>query len=70
MGGLFDNLVTPIPDCTDLLERYGVRHGIKSPTAIAREMLKEARLWQSRNKGEDVMEVIPPEWKDYIKENI
>jgi hypothetical protein len=70
MAGLFDDQITPIPDCWDLIETYGARHGIKTPSEFASEMLKEARLWQSKNKGKDVLEFITPEWKDYIKENL
>ena len=70
MRGFFDDQITPIPDCTDMIETYGARHGIKNPSEIASEMLKEARLWQSRNRGKNVLEIITPEWKDYIKENL
>ncbi len=70
MAGFFDDDIVPIPECSDLIEIYGNKHGIRKPEGIAREMLEAARLWQSRNPNKDVMEIITPPWKDYIKANI
>lgn len=70
MVGLFDDQIVPIPECSDLIESYGRQHGINKPEGIAREMLHAARLWQSRNPGKDVMEIITPDWKEYVRANI
>lgn len=70
MAGFFDDEIVPIPECSDLIEIYGRRHGISKPEGIAREMLRAARMWQSENKGKDVMEIITPPWREYIKANL
>ena len=70
MSGFFDSEIVPIPECSDLIELYGRKRGISKPEGIAREMLREARAWQARHQGQDVMEIIVPSWREYIKANI
>ena len=69
MNSLFDDIV-PVPDCAEAIELYGKKMGLNSPSKMANEMVKEAREWQNRNPDKDVMEIITPEWKEYIKANI
>lgn len=58
--------IVPIPDCTFLMDVTGLR----TPTEVADEMVREARIWKERNQGKDVMDVITPEWKEYINHKI
>ena len=67
---LFDGQVVPIPDCTDLIEFFGKRSGFNSPLKVADEMLREARMWQDSHPKESVLDIIPPNWKEFIKANI
>lgn len=54
--------VVPIPKCAGLVAAMGC----KTPEALADEMVRVARAWQGRNPGKDVMEVIVPDWKEYV----
>lgn len=65
MNDLFSD-IAPIPDCEFLLD--GKR--FKSPSEVAREMLRECRCWQKGHAQQDVFSVITPEWKEYIKQNL
>lgn len=58
--------IVPIPDVPFLMDVTGLR----TPTEVADEMVREARIWQERNPGKDVMDVITPEWKEYINHKI
>lgn len=58
--------IVPIPDCTFLMDVTGLR----TPTEVANEMVREARVWQENNPGKDVMDVITPKWKEYINHKI
>ncbi|MBR4533908.1 MAG: hypothetical protein IKO85_05125 [Bacteroidaceae bacterium] len=69
MSGLFDDVAT-IPDCSDLIDTFGRKRGFNTPVKVANEMMREARLWQERHPNEDVCEVIPPNWKEYVQQNI
>lgn len=62
----FINEVVPIPECHELMER----NGYKTPQALADEMVREVRVWKENNPGKDVMEIITPEWKEYINHKI
>ena len=44
--------------------------GLGTPIEVANEMVREARVWQENNPGKDVMDVITPEWKEYINHKI
>ena len=70
MIGLFDNILVPVPDCTDLIEHFGRRRGFDTPAKVANEMVREARAWQRKNPGKDVLEVITPDWRDYVSANL
>lgn len=70
MQGFFDNQIIPIPDCTELIALVGRKRGITSPSGIASQMLREARLWQARHPNRDIMEIITPDWREYIKQNL
>ena len=41
-----------------------------SSIEVANEMVREARVRQENNPGKDVMDVITPEWKEYINHKI
>jgi hypothetical protein len=69
MAGLFDDMV-PVPDCTEAIELYGRRLGLNTPSKMANEMLREARQWQREHPDGDVLDVITPPWKEYIKANL
>lgn len=62
----FIDEIVPIPECSGLMNLSGY----KTPEALADEMVREARVWQSRNPGKGVMEIIPPDWKEYINHKI
>lgn len=62
----FIDEIVPIPECSGLM----AMSGYKTPQALADEMVREARIWQKRNPGKDVMEVITPDWKEYINHKI
>lgn len=44
--------------------------GLRTPTEVANEMVRKVRIWQEKNPGKDVMDVIIPEWKEYINHKI
>ena len=44
--------------------------GLRTPTEVANEMVREAQVWQENNPGKDVMDVITPEWQEYINHKI
>ena len=58
--------IIPIPDCSFLMDVTGLR----TPTEVANEMVREAQVWQENNPGKDVMDVITPEWQEYINHKI
>ena len=62
----FIDEIVPIPECSGLM----AMSGYKTPQALADEMVREARIWQKRNPGKDVMEVITPDWKEYVNHKI
>ena len=60
-----DDEVIPIPECSPLaIEKYG------SPEKIAQLTVEAARKWKRNHPGMDVMEIIPPSWRTYIKAKI
>lgn len=61
-----DDEIVPIPECSGLM----AMSGYKTPQALADEMVREARIWQKRNPSKDVMEIITPDWKEYINHKI
>lgn len=55
----------PIPECSEIaLAKY------KTPERVARLTLEAARRWKARNPGRDLMEIIPPTWREFIKANL
>lgn len=58
--------LTPIPDCTFLMEMTGY----KTPRKVADEMVSKARLWVKNNPGKDVRSILTPEWVDYVIEQL
>lgn len=61
---LFDDVV-PIPECSQRsIEIWG------SPERVAELTLEGARTWKRKHPGQDVMQIIPPDWKEYIKANL
>lgn len=60
-----EEMGTPIPECSQLaLEKYG------TPERVARLTLEAARKWQRQHPKNDVMEIIPPDWREYVKANL
>ena len=60
-----DDAIVPIPECDELmLKIYG------KPEKIARLMIEAARKWKRQHPDKDVMEVIAPSWREYIKANL
>lgn len=70
MMGLFDDLIVPIPDCTDFIEHFGRKRGYDTPEKVANEIMREARKWLGEHAGRDVTEIIPPNWQEYVKANL
>lgn len=70
MKGLFDDELVPVPDCTDLIEHFGKRRGFDTPAKVANEMVREARQWQGKNPDKDVMDIITPDWREYVRTNL
>lgn len=62
----FDEVI-PIPDCSEIMK---MMKKYKRPIDIANEMVREANLWQQNNPDKNVMEIITPEWKEYIKSRL
>ena len=55
----------PIPKCSDIaLEKWG------TPERVARLTIEAARKWKAAHPGKDVMEIIPPSWREYVKANL
>lgn len=60
-----EEMGVPIPECSPIaLEKYG------TPERVARLTLEAARRWKSQHPKQDVMEIIPPDWRAYIKANL
>lgn len=60
-----DEELVPIPECSSLaLEKYG------TPERVARLTVEAARRWKRQHPGKNVMDVIPPTWREYIKANL
>lgn len=58
--------IVSIPDCTFLMDATGLR----TPSEVANEMVRKVRIWQEKNPGKGVMDVITPEWQEYINHKI
>lgn len=64
---LFTNeeMGVPIPECSPIaLEMYG------TPEKVARLTLEAARKWKTQHPKKNVMDIIPPDWREYIKANL
>lgn len=64
---LFTNeeMGVPIPECSPIaLEMYG------TPEKVARLTLEAARKWKAQHPKKNVMDIIPPDWREYIKANL
>lgn len=60
-----DEELVPIPECSSFaLEKYG------TPERVARLTVEAARRWKRQHPGKNVMDVIPPTWREYIKANL
>ena len=60
-----DEVLVPIPECSSLaLELYG------TPERIAQLTIEAARRWEQQHQGKDVMEMISPDWRQYVKANL
>lgn len=62
---VFDEII-PIPECSGLMEMTK----FKRPIDLADEMVREAKLWQQKHPDRDIMDIITPEWKEYIKSRL
>lgn len=61
----FDEVI-PIPECSGLMEMMK----LKRPIDVANEMVRAAKLWQQKHPDRGVMEIITPDWKEYIKSRL
>ena len=59
---LFDEVI-PIPECSELMKITK----LKRPIDVADRMVQEVRVWQ---QNRDVMEIITPDWEEYIKSRL
>jgi hypothetical protein len=66
----FDFHVRPNPKATIEDEALIDGKRYKTPGDVAQEMLRECRLWKSKNPDKDVMDIITPDWANYIKQNL
>lgn len=62
----FEFDVIPIPECSGLMELTK----FKRPIDLANEIVREAKLWLRKYPDGDVMDIITPEWKEYIKNRL
>ena len=69
MNSLFDD-VPAVPDCTDLLNIEEIRRKYRTPDKIACKMLDEAKSWQQRHPDKNVLDIVTPQWREYIKFNL
>lgn len=60
-----DEELVSIPEYSSFaLEKYG------TPERVARLTVEAARRWKWQHPGKNVMDVIPPTWREYIKANL
>lgn len=60
-----DETVIPIPECSPIaLEKFG------TPERVAKLTVEAARRWKQQHPGQNVMDIIPPTWRAYIKANL
>lgn len=69
MNSLFDD-VPAIPDCTDFLNYEPIKRKYGTPDKIASEMLDEAKRWQRQHPDKNVLDIVTPTWREYIKFNL
>lgn len=69
MNSLFDD-VPAIPDSTDFLNYEPFKRKYGTPDKIASEMLDEAKRWQRQHPYKNVLDIVTPTWREYIKFNL
>lgn len=69
MNSLFDD-VPAIPDSTDFLNYEPFKRKYGTPDKIASEMLDEAKRWKRQHPDKNVLDVVTPTWREYIKFNL
>ena len=62
---LFDEVI-PITECSELMKITK----LKRPIDVADRMVQEVRVWQQKHPDRDVMEIITPDWEEYIKSRL
>lgn len=67
--------VVAIPECREALELYNCLgkeevKKLRTPAELANKMVREVKLWQGKHPDRDVMEIVPPPWKAYIKSRL
>lgn len=62
----------PVPDSADYLLQMINLDGKKfrRKEELAREYLHQLKLWRAKNPEMDVLDIVPPDWIDYVKQNI
>lgn len=62
----------PIPECADYLLQMINRNGKKfrRKENLAREYIHQLKVWRAKNPTKDVMGIVPPNWINYVKQNI
>lgn len=62
---LFDEVI-PIPGMLRIMKITK----LKRPIDVADRMVQEVRVWQQKHPDRDVMEIITPDWEEYIKSRL
>ena len=50
--------------------RINENNEIERPIDVADRMVQEVRVWQQKHPDRDVMEIITPDWEEYIKSRL
>ena len=68
--GLFDDVPSLPSRVYELLEIDSIKRKYKTAQRIADEMLQCVQRWQRNHPGEDPMEIVPPDFREYIQYHI
>lgn len=60
-----DEDIVPIPECSNIaLEKWG------TPERVAQLTVEAARRWKQQHPRQNVLDVVSPDWRAYIKANL
>ena len=60
-----DDELVPIPECSAIALRI-----YRTPQRIAQLTIEAARIWQQRHPGKDVLDIITPDWRPYVRAHL